>query len=358
LNSTGTQLEVRGRLIHCAAFRILAGAAISLIVVLATQLTAQPQPQALKFSKKIILPGVTSKFDHFAFDAAGSRLFVAATGSHSVEIINLKTDQVEQSITGLGKPHGLAWVEATGSLYVADGSLGELQVYKGKPLALAGKIKLSDDADDMVLDEAHHLLFVGHGSGTPANVAVVDTDHFALVTNLPVATHPEALDIDPATGRVFVNIADSNEVAVIGTEARAISAHWKLTKAAENVPLAFDAEHNVLYVACRTPGTVIVLDASTGKELASLPAAGGADDLFYDATLGRVYVIAGSGEVDAYQVDKAKTLRALGVLHTAPGAKTALFVPAQGLLYVGVPGVAGHAAEIHVYATVKNEANR
>ena len=65
-------------------------------------------------------------------------------------------------------------------------------------------------------------------------------------------------------------------------------------------------EHQLLYVACRTPGTVIALDAATGKEVASLPAAGGADDLFYDPALRRVYVISGAGEVDAYQVDKAK----------------------------------------------------
>jgi hypothetical protein len=62
--------------------------------------------------------------------------------------------------------------------------------------------------------------------------------------------------------------------------------------------------------------------------------------------------------VDAYQVDKVRTLRALGVLHTAPGAKTALFVPSQALLYVGVPGVAGRPAEVRAYATVKSEATR
>ena len=193
----------------------------------------------------------------------------------------------------------------------------------------------------MVYDEAHHLLFVGHGgsdAANPARVAVVDTERFALVSNLSVATHPEALDIDPQSGRVFANIAESDEVAVIDTAAKAIAAHWKLTKAADNVPMAFDSEHQLLFVACRTPGMVIALDAATGKEISSQPAAGGADDLFYDPALRRVYLISGAGEVDAYQVDKARNLHPLEVLHTAAGAKTALFVPAQNLLYVGVPG--------------------
>ncbi|MGD0831055.1 MAG: histidine-type phosphatase [Terracidiphilus sp.] len=308
----------------------------------------------LSLSRTIPLPGVTGKFDHLAFDAAGNRLFIAATGNHSVEAIDLKTGKVQQSIAGLGKPHGMAWIAATGSLYVADGALGELRVYKGTPLALAGKIKLSDDADDMVYDEAKHLLFVGHGGSdavNPAKVAVVDTARFRLIANLSVASHPEALDIDPRSGRVFANIADAAEVAVIDSAAKTLAAHWKLTKAAGNVPMAFDSEHQLLYVACRTPATLIALDAATGNEVASQPAADGADDLFYDPALRRVYVISGAGEVDSYQVDEAKNLHPLEVVHTAAGAKTALFVPALNLLYVGVPGVGGNPDVIRVYST-------
>jgi len=349
-------LKANGK--YLRRFRQTAGRILTLALAagaLSVSGTAQALPPALQLSRTIVLSGVSGKFDHLAIDAAGHRLFIAATGNHSVEVIDLKTDKVEQSIAGMGKPHGLAWVAATGSLYVADGSLGELRVYHGSPLTLAGKIKLSDDADDMVYDAADRLLFVGHGgidAANPANVAVVSTEPFGLVANLPVATHPEALEIDPQSRRVFANIADSNEVAVIDIASKAITARWKLTKAAENVPLAFDGEHQLLYVACRRPGTLIALDAASGKEVAGLPAAAGADDLFYDPALKRVYVISGPGEVDAYQVDEAKTLHTLGVLHTAAGAKTALFFAAQNLLYVGVPGVDGHAAQIRVYRTV------
>jgi len=306
----------------------------------------------------IPLPGATGKFDHFAVDLAGKRLFAAATGNHSVEVIDLATGKVQQSISGLGKPHGLAWVASTGSLYVADGSLAELRVYKGTPFTLAGSIKLSDDADDMVYDEAAHLLFVGHGGSdatNPAKVAVIDTEHFILTANLPVATHPEALEIDPQGKRIFANIADAGEVAVIDSTTPTVAAHWKLTKASDNVPLAYDSEHDLLFVACRTPGTLIALDAKSGagsgKELASLPTASGADDLFYDTVLRRVYVINGAGEVDAYQVNESRAIHELGVLPTAPGAKTALFVQSLARLFVGIPGVNGKPAEIRVYST-------
>jgi DNA-binding beta-propeller fold protein YncE len=335
--------------------------ALFFVFILLSAVAASAQTSApLTLNRTIPLPGVTGRFDHLAVDTAGNRLFLASTGKHSVEVVDLKTGKTAQSLTGLGKPHGLAWVGATGSLYVADGELGELRVYKGNPLALAGKLKLSEDADDMIIDGAAHLLFVGHGgsdAANPARIAIVDTNRFALVSNLPVATHPEGLDVDSGSGRLFANIEKSNEVAVIDTASKKIAAHWKLTKAANNVPLAFDAEHNLLYLACRTPGTVIALDAATGKEIASLPAADGADDLFYDPALRRVYVISGAGEVDAYQVDEARNLRALGVLRTAAGAKTAVFDPAQNLLYVAIPGAGSNAAEIRVYSTAKAKGN-
>jgi hypothetical protein len=105
--------------------------------LLASCMIAPAQNSApLTLSRTIALPGVVGKFDHLAIDAAGSRLFIAATGNHSVEVIDLQSGKVQQSITGLGKPHGLAWIAATGSLYIADGSLAELRVYKGSPLAL------------------------------------------------------------------------------------------------------------------------------------------------------------------------------------------------------------------------------
>lgn len=326
---------------------------LALILMGASPVVAQPAAP-LTQRQILLLPGVSGKFDHFAIDVTGNRLFVAATGNHSVEIVNLTTGKVEQSITGLGKPHGLAWIEHTHSLYVADGSLAELRCYQGSPLKLTGTLKLSNDADDMVYNEANHLLFVGHGgsdAASPARIAVVDTDTFSLKANIPVATHPEALDIDVEGQRVFANIADSSEVALLDGAGKAVTSRWKLAKASDNVPLAYDAGHHVLYVACRKPASLVVVDATSGKELSAAPIGQGADDLFYDLALHSVYVISGVGEIDAFQVESAGGLHSLGVIHTAAGAKTALFVPSQALLYVGAPGIDGHPAEIRVYAT-------
>jgi DNA-binding beta-propeller fold protein YncE len=318
-------------------------------------------PNGLNLDRSIPLSGVMGKFDHFAVDLAGHRLFAAATGNHSVEVIDLNTDKLAQSISGLGKPHGLAWVASTGSLYVADGALAELRVYKGSPLALAGKIKLSDDADDMVYDQATQTLFVGHGGSdgaNPARIALVDTANFALAADLPVASHPEALDLDPTGRRVFANLADSSEIAVISTTSRKIEATWKLSGATDNVPVAYDRLASIVFVACRKPPTLLAVDARTGREISKASSGAGADDLFFDAARHRLYLISGAGEIDSYDTDALGTLGAANVTRTESGAKTALFVPELYSLFVGVPGEAGHPAEIRVFHTSPSQASR
>jgi DNA-binding beta-propeller fold protein YncE len=304
----------------------------------------------LTLQRTLALPGVTGKFDHFAYDPASNRLFAAAAGNHSVEVIELSSGKVVESLTGLGKPHGLAWMAETKRLFASDGVQGDLKIYEGAPLKQIKSIELSDDADDMVYDAKTKLLYVGHGGGPghPAMIAVVDTANQTLVTNLPVATHPEGLELDQANDRIFVNIADAAEVAVIDGATHTQSATWKLTRAKDNVPLVYDEEDQVLFVACRTPARLLVLDGRSGQELADLPTDTGADDLFYDAALHRVYLIAGGGAVDVFEINGSKKVRALGVAHTSAGAKTGLLVPSQHALFVGVPG---QQARVLVYAT-------
>lgn len=334
-----------------------------LILLLLSGALAGEAQTAASFNLKqdIPLAGVSGKFDHFAFDLTGQRLFAAATGNHSVEVIDLKTGKLAQSLSGLGKPHGLAWVAATGKLYVSDGARGELLVFAGQPFALQGRIKLSDDADDMAYDDKSQLLFVGHGgsdAANPARVAVVDTRTFTLVANIPADAHPEAIELDSQGTRVFANLADANSIAVISIPSKSVIATWKLARAAENVPAAYDSHRNVLYVACRKPGTLIAVDAGTGKELGSIRTVDGADDLFYDPARSRVYVIGGAGSVDIYRAGDAGKLNQLDELKTAPGAKTALFVPSVSELFVGIPGGPGKDASIRIYAASFNSTEK
>jgi hypothetical protein len=307
----------------------------------------------LVLQSKIVLPGVKGKFDHLSIDEAGNRLFIAATGNKSVEVVDVATGKTTQSLTGLEKPHGLVWAANIGRLFVADGEKAELDVFEGNPLRLIKSIPLSKDADDLVYDNESKLLYVGHGgtdTSNPASVAIVDANRLTTLKQLPVAAHPEALELDSAGKRIFVNISDTGEVVVIDGKTQNIVGTWNLATAKGNTPLAYDSASDVLLVGCRTPAKLVVLSAKTGKEIDSAPISAGADDMFYEPQTHRAYVIAGSGAVDSYVWSPEGKLQVLPVTRTAAGAKTGLLVPSQRTLYVAMPGVGG-AAEIVVYQT-------
>jgi hypothetical protein len=314
--------------------------------------TAEP----LTIQRTISLSDVKGKFDHFAIDEPGHRLFAAATGNHSVEVIDLETGKTVQSLTGLGKPHGLAWIGDKHRLFVADGQKASLEVFEGPSLHLIKSIKLSEDADDMAFDSAAGLLYVGHGgtdAANPAAIAVVDVTSLVLLTDLPVAAHPEALEFDPAGDRIFANISDAGEVVVIDGKTHTIGEKWPLSQAKGNTPLAYDPAGDLLLIGCRTPAKMIVLSGKTGKEIVSLASDAGADDLFYEPATHHAYLITGSGSVDTFHLSPDGKLQALSVTRTAAGAKTGLLVPSQHALYIGIPGSSG-PAEIRVYKTGDN----
>ena len=108
--------------------------AAALLCLAAPIIQSQTASSGLKIQQTITLEGVKGKFDHFAMDQAGKRLFAASAGKQSVEVIDLAAGKVVDSLKGFAKPHGLAWGASTRTLFVPDGGKGELAIYSGWPL--------------------------------------------------------------------------------------------------------------------------------------------------------------------------------------------------------------------------------
>src|SRR5205085_10639562 len=87
---------------------------------------------SLKLQQTIALPGVEGRIDHFAFDAAGERLFICALGNNTVEVVDLRKGKRIHSITGLGSPQGVAYLPELDRLFVANDEGGICRIYDAK----------------------------------------------------------------------------------------------------------------------------------------------------------------------------------------------------------------------------------
>src|SRR6266498_2902581 len=99
--------------------------------------------------KRVVpLPGIKGRFDHFAVDAKGKRLFVAALGNNTLEVLDVAAGKHVKSITGLYKPTGVVYLPELNQIGVANGDDGTFKLFDGTSYGLANSLPGLDDADN------------------------------------------------------------------------------------------------------------------------------------------------------------------------------------------------------------------
>jgi DNA-binding beta-propeller fold protein YncE len=323
---------------------------VSLAIVIAAAgsclAVAESGYAGLRLQQTIPLPGVEGRIDHLAFDAAGQRLFVCALGNNSVEVLDLRKGERVHTIGGLGAPQGVAFVPELNRLLVANDKGGVCNIYDADSFQLIGKVDFSDDADNVRYDNASKRIYVGFGSG---GIGIINAVDGKQVGSVKLAAHPEAFELERQGHRIFVNVPNARHVAVIDRDKGQVIATWKTDGAFGNFPMALDEANHRLFVGCRLPSKLVVLDTASGKTVTSVGISGDPDDIFYDSRRHRVYVICGAGKIDIIDQTDANTYKALAKINTVDGARSGLFVPERDALFVAVPHRASQQAEIRRY---------
>jgi YVTN family beta-propeller protein len=301
----------------------------------------------LKRVQTIPLPGVEGRFDHCAADVKGRRLFVAALGNDTLEVIDLRTGKVARSVGGLQEPQGVAFAADLGRVFVGNGEGGTCAVLDASNLQPAGSVPGLDDADNVRYDAAAREVFVGYGRGALAVLGAATGKHLA---GIRLAGHPESFQLEPSGSRIFVNVPSAGQIAVVDRKKREVVGAWPVQGAGANFPMALDEADHRLFIGCRRPARLLVYDTGTGKQVSSAEIAGDTDDLFYDGARKRLYVAGGEGSITVLEQRDADHYATLARLPTAPGARTALFVPELDRFYLAVPHRGSQGAEVRVYA--------
>jgi hypothetical protein len=244
--------------------------------------------EMLKRVRTIPLPGVEGRFDHFAVDEKGARLFVAALGNNTVEIIDLKDGHRLQSISNMHKPTGIAYVPESNRICVGNGDDGSLKILDGESYKVLRSITAFDDADNVRFDAKHNQIYLGYGNGA---LAILDLAGGKTPGAVKLKGHPESFQLEQTGNRIFVNVPDAGQIAVIDRDKREVVQTWPLQHHA-NFPMALDEPGHRLFVGFRGPSRLVTFDTETGKAVSDLEISGDTDDLFYDAKRRRIYISA------------------------------------------------------------------
>jgi DNA-binding beta-propeller fold protein YncE len=304
-------------------------------------------PGTLQLEKQIQLPDVEGRIDHFSVDVPGQRLFIAALGNGSVEILDIRQGARIAEIKGLLEPQGVYYDSTTSRLSVATGGDGKLRVYDGKSLMVQDTIEFGADADNVRYDQKTGDIWVGYGNG---GIGIVNSTG-KKVGSIVLGTHPESFRFEENGDRVYVNVPKQFGVAVVDRKKRTAVAKWGLGGSLANYPMALDEADRRLFVGCRLPARLVILETDSGRIVTALPTVGDSDDIFYDSERQLIYVIGGEGAVEVLRQRDPTNYERVERITTAPGARTGLFVSALHRLFVAVPRRGSESAKVLIYRT-------
>jgi DNA-binding beta-propeller fold protein YncE len=294
----------------------------------------------------IPLPNVAGRIDHLGFDAPRQHLFVAALGNDTVEVLDTTKGAHLRSLRGFHEPQGIATVSDLDAVAVANGGAGSLQLVDAVSHETRWTVKAGDDADNVRYDPATRRLYVAAEGGLYA----FDAASGRAAGRIAISGHPESFQLEAAGTRIYANLPGLLGSSVVAGDRKgmAVTATWPAQVCAANYPMALDEATGRLFVGCRRPARLVLVDTASGKPVTSTPIVGDTDDLFYDAPRRRVYVIGGEGFVDIVGREGDR-LRAMGRVGTRAGARTGLWIASLNRLYVAVPARARAPAEVRVF---------
>jgi hypothetical protein len=314
-------------------------------------------PRPLVLTEAIPVGGVQGRFDHFGFDGK-NRVFVAALGNNSVEVIDISERLRSHSITGIPNPQGVVYAPDQNKLFVGS-SKGKLYIFDAANFERLKEIDFHGDVDNLRYDGSAHRVYVGYGEDETGAIGTVDAaSNERLPVEYKLGAHPESFQLETSGPFVYANLPDLKQIAAINRKTGEI-ARWPLTLE-HNFPMALDEEHHRLFVVTHEPARFAVFDVDSGKQVTALPCVQDADDVYFDSGRKRIYISGGEGFISVFQQADPDHYALLAKVPSTLGARTSGYFGKgrKGFdrFFLGVPARADHGAEIWIY-TVQDGIN-
>ena len=257
-------------------------------------------------------------------------LFVTRT-THT-QVIDVAMGKVIADIGGQQRSHGVAIVEDAGRGFISDGKAGAVEIFDLRRHAPLGKIPAADDADGIIYDRGSNrvLVMCGDAHQLIAFAPDVNPDNGKPAATIDLGGSPEFAVADEK-GKVYVNIADKDEVAVVDSKAMKVIARWPTGPGSRPTGISMDRASGRLFIGCRNK-MLVVMNAEDGKIVASFPIGA-----FVDATAfrdGLVYASCGDGTLTIVRELSPDKFEVGQIVKTELGARTMAVDPTGYLIYL------------------------
>jgi DNA-binding beta-propeller fold protein YncE len=216
-------------------------------------------------------------WDYLTVDPATHRLYVPR--STHTQVIDAESGQIIGDIPGQKRAHGVAIAPEVHRGFISDGGGdGAIEIFDLKTNAVLGTITTLPDTDGIIYDAAtKSVLAVSGDKGVLMTLKPnVNPKTGTIGPPIELGGAPEFLASD-GKGKVYINLMDKNEVAVVDIKARKVIARWPVAPGGAPVGMSMDTEKRRLFIGCRKPPKLIVMSAADGKVLAALPIGEGVD---------------------------------------------------------------------------------
>ena len=255
-------------------------------------------------------------WDYLTADSDARRLYISR-GTH-VMVIDLDSGKSVGDIADTPGVHGIALAPELGRGFISNGREGTVSIFDMKTLATSSKVKVGENPDAILYDPSTKRVFTFNGRSQDSTA--IDAATGKVLATIKLDGKPEFAASD-AKGEVFVNIEDKSELTVIDPNKLEVKTKWPLAPCTEPSGLSIDRKNRRLFVGCDNK-MMAVVDADSGKVLATPAIGEGVDATAFDDGTGLAFASCGEGVLTVVKEDSPTSYSVAGDVKTQQGART------------------------------------
>ena len=254
-------------------------------------------------------------WDYLTADAAARRLYISRA-THVI-VLDLDSGKTVGDIADTPGVHGIALAPELGRGFVSNGREGTVSIFDLKTLATSSKVKVGDNPDAILYDPATQRVFTFNGRSQDSTA--IDAAKGTVLGTIKLDGKPEFAASD-GKGEIFVNIEDKNELTAIDPSKLVVKSTWALAPCESPSGLSMDRKNRRLFVGCDK--MMAVVNADTGKVLATPAIGDGVDATTFDAETGLAFASCGEGVLTVVREESPEKFSVAENVPTQAGART------------------------------------